>query len=387
MFTSATLFSARRLALFAGLSAIAASAQAQSNYLMYVDSTSDSVHLADAAFGLVDTFGWIVDDPTSINYNFQTPVEAIQVGNEVWVTDQLSDAIYRFAADYAAPTFISAITGQLDNIRGLALVGNRVYVSNAGTANGAPGDAIVVFETDGTRVGSFVVTNPVSGLAVDPFDVSDFNGRLLLSDIQGEDLVVCDVDGSNASVLFDGNANLAEFPQQTHIANSGPNGEQEVWVDCFSSPAGVYRISTEGVQIQYYPVTTGGRGMWVLPRESTGEQRFIYSDGVTGGGTFRREVSAPTSELIVPGGGRYVGAVTFVTPLVCNDIDFNNDGSSFDPQDIDAFLSVYSEGPCIPDSATCDDIDFNNDESLFDPCDIDSFLLVFSEGPCTLCGT
>ncbi len=71
---------------------------------------------------------------------------------------------------------------------------------------------------------------------------------------------------------------------------------------------------------------------------------------------------------------------------VCNDIDVNNDGSSFDPTDIDAFLSVFSEGPCVPDTATCDSIDFNNDASLFDPCDIDSFLLVFSEGPCTLCG-
>ena len=70
----------------------------------------------------------------------------------------------------------------------------------------------------------------------------------------------------------------------------------------------------------------------------------------------------------------------------CNDIDVNNDGASFDPTDIDAFLSVYGEGPCIPDTATCDGIDFNNDGSLFDPCDIDSFLLVFSEGPCTLCG-
>jgi hypothetical protein len=70
----------------------------------------------------------------------------------------------------------------------------------------------------------------------------------------------------------------------------------------------------------------------------------------------------------------------------CDSIDFNNDGSSFDPQDIDAFLSVFSEGPCIPDAATCNDIDFNNDGSLFDPCDIDSFLLLFSEGPCTTCG-
>jgi hypothetical protein len=40
----------------------------------------------------------------------------------------------------------------------------------------------------------------------------------------------------------------------------------------------------------------------------------------------------------------------------------------------------------VPETATCDSIDFNNDGSLFDPCDIDSFLLVFSEGPCTLCG-
>ena len=34
----------------------------------------------------------------------------------------------------------------------------------------------------------------------------------------------------------------------------------------------------------------------------------------------------------------------------------------------------------------CNNIDFNNDTSLFDPCDIDSYLLVFSEGPCTPCG-
>jgi len=73
-------------------------------------------------------------------------------------------------------------------------------------------------------------------------------------------------------------------------------------------------------------------------------------------------------------------------PVTCNDIDFNNDGSSFDPQDIDALLSVFSEGPCIPEPQICDDIDFNNDGGLFDPCDISSFLTVFSEGPCTSCG-
>ncbi|MFO0857070.1 MAG: hypothetical protein U0640_06910 [Phycisphaerales bacterium] len=70
----------------------------------------------------------------------------------------------------------------------------------------------------------------------------------------------------------------------------------------------------------------------------------------------------------------------------CDSIDVNNDTSLFDPQDIEAFLSVYSEGPCIPESAACNDIDFNNDTSLFDPCDINSFLVMYSEGPCTPCG-
>ncbi len=70
------------------------------------------------------------------------------------------------------------------------------------------------------------------------------------------------------------------------------------------------------------------------------------------------------------------------SPFPCDNIDFNNDCSAFDPTDIDAFLSVYSEGPCIPESATCNDIDFNNDTSIFDPQDIDSYLSVYSEGPC-----
>ncbi len=74
------------------------------------------------------------------------------------------------------------------------------------------------------------------------------------------------------------------------------------------------------------------------------------------------------------------------TGPTCDSIDFNNDTSFFDPQDIDAFLSVYSEGPCVPATATCNDIDFNNDTSVFDPCDITSFLIMYSEGPCTLCG-
>jgi hypothetical protein len=84
----------------------------------------------------------------------------------------------------------------------------------------------------------------------------------------------------------------------------------------------------------------------------------------------------------------FTPATTFATPAyltilpTCDSIDFNNDGSLFDPLDIDAFLSVFSEGPCLPDGATCNDIDFNNDNIRFDPRDVDAFLSVFSGGPC-----
>lgn len=69
-------------------------------------------------------------------------------------------------------------------------------------------------------------------------------------------------------------------------------------------------------------------------------------------------------------------------PFGCDTVDFNNDGSVFDPQDIEAFLSVFAEGPCLPETALCNDIDFNNDMSNFDPQDIEAFLRVYAEGSC-----
>ncbi len=115
---------------------------------------------------------------------------------------------------------------------------------------------------------------------------------------------------------------------------------------------------------------------------------LINMDGFPITGTFStlELINAPanlSAELIYNGVGV---RVQWSVGLQCDSIDFNNDTSLFDPQDIEAFLSVYSEGPCIPANATCGDIDFNNDASLFDPCDINSFLLLYSEGPCTLCG-
>jgi hypothetical protein len=68
------------------------------------------------------------------------------------------------------------------------------------------------------------------------------------------------------------------------------------------------------------------------------------------------------------------------------DPDFNDDGVVFDPLDLEAFLTAFGEGPCIPAEACCDSIDFNKDGIVYDPCDIASFLTAYAGGPCTLCG-
>lgn len=54
------------------------------------------------------------------------------------------------------------------------------------------------------------------------------------------------------------------------------------------------------------------------------------------------------------------------------DADFNNDGVPGTQQDVDDFLSVFSEGPCS--TGNCDDIDINRDGSKFDPEDADIYV-------------
>ena len=81
----------------------------------------------------------------------------------------------------------------------------------------------------------------------------------------------------------------------------------------------------------------------------------------------------------------------FVTPKAnaqC-DLDFNNDGE-VSQADVEAFLRVSSEGPCyVLNDGTedtlapqCDSIDFNGDGSLFDPQDFEQFAAAFAGGPC-----
>ncbi len=157
-----------------------------------------------------------------------------------------------------------------------------------------------------------------------------------------------------------------------------------------SSVAGA-GTATTGVEVRVpyvdiaLPTTAAGRAGRSLRIAST----IVRTDGSMGNQWLPGCPSGTGNLGIAPNMNSISGqqfAVFNFPAVACDSIDFNNDTSLFDPQDVDAFLSVYGEGPCIPANASCNDVDFNNDGSLFDPCDIDSFLRVFSEGPCTPCG-
>jgi hypothetical protein len=114
--------------IFSLIAAIPAISQAQ---LMIPDAgAGDRVMLFDSFNGSAIDLNWITDIG-AVGWFFTTPKEAAVVNNEIWVSDQVADAIHRFDMNR---NFIDSIskdhTGvSLDNLRGFGYDGSRVYLT------------------------------------------------------------------------------------------------------------------------------------------------------------------------------------------------------------------------------------------------------------------
>src|SRR5687767_9723292 len=133
------------LAFAAVFCATFAPALVRAQFLMMPDSTNNRLVLFNP------------NDGSLVNSNLfglagGTPVHALQVGNEIWVSEQIGDRISRW--DFGG-TQLAPISGGMDNIRGMALVGGNVLLTNTGTANAAPGRAVIRFDTAGNNLGFF----------------------------------------------------------------------------------------------------------------------------------------------------------------------------------------------------------------------------------------
>jgi len=254
-------------------------------YLMMPDSTNNRVVL-------FDPFDGSVVNPNYFALGGGTPIHAMQVGNEIWVSEQVGDKVSRFDL-FGNP--LGAISGGLDNIRGMGFINNTVYVTNAGTANGAPGNAVVMFDTTGNNLGYFTTT----GYAPSPFGVLEHMGAMLVSSSSGNDDIHRFSLAGNPLGTFHNSTSL-NFVEQMNYAKDG-----NVLAAGFSSN-NVVRLDVNTGAILASFTASGARGVYQL-----GNGNIMWTSG---SGAYVYDVGTGQSTLVYSGGGRYVDYLLIPEP-------------------------------------------------------------------------
>lgn len=276
-----------------------------------------------------------------------TTVHAMPVGNEIWVSEQIGDRVSRWSRD-------GSLLGQigpsgLDNIRGMGLINGVVYVTNAGTANGAPGGAIVMFGTDGTPMGFFTTPNANS-----PFGVLDHQGAMLVSNSNANDDIHRYSYTGTALGTFHNSTSL-NFAEQMAYAADG-----HVLVAGFSSNNVVKLDVNSGTVLSSFPAS-GARGVFQLRNGNilwtNASGAHVYNTGTN------------SSSQVYTGGGRYLHLMSLSEPI---EGDVNGDGCVNDDDMLEILFAFGSA--CI----SCPQ-DLNNDGTVNDD-DLLIVLLNFGEG-------
>jgi hypothetical protein len=224
-----------------------------------------------------------------------TPIHAVQVGNEIWVSEQIGDRISRWSLSGTFLGEIGGASGGLDNVRGMAVIGNTVYVANAGTANGAPGNAVAMYSTTGTFLGSF----PTTGLAPSPFGIlADQGGILVSSSSANDDIHRFTLTGTSVGT-FHNSASL-NFVEQLAFASNG-----SILAAGFSSNNIAFLDPNNGNLLSSF-AAAGARGVFQL-----GNGNVLWTSG---SGTFVYDVTAGTSSLVYSGGGRFLELASVPEP-------------------------------------------------------------------------
>ncbi|NEQ98528.1 MAG: hypothetical protein F6K30_17710, partial [Cyanothece sp. SIO2G6] len=358
------------------------------SFLMIPDSVSDRILLFDSFDGSLVNDNFIDGSETGLGI-FETPINAIQVNQEIWVSDQVADAIFRFDLSGNYLDIVSDADGDgdtdgLDNIRGIEFIDNLIYVANAGDGNDAPGDGevVVVFDTAGNNLGSFDTG--------DPYDIRAYNGELLITDINsnndgGEDIDRYTIDGINSTFIdtfheSDGETGV-DFPQQITLRESTGT----VLVGGFSTPGGVYEYDINGNQVGFFGADegfanrlraayelgngnilwSGGDGM-IVTDPSTGVDVDIYT---VNNQDFRPSARYIEPLVILPEGDRnltgavYVADQTLDTLLLTQDL--TGDGDANDPLETSVFFDGTNESGFVDPTANIFTVLQATDGSVF----------------------
>lgn len=273
------------LAPCAGLAMLlTAAADVSAQYLMMPDSTNNRLALFDPNTGAV------------VNQNYfglaaGTPVHAMQVGDQIWVAEQIGDRVARW--DLAGQP-LSPLSALMDNVRGMEQVGNTVYVSSTGTGNGAPGRQVVLFDaTTGANTGNFL-TPPSSGFGI----LSHQGGLLVSSDAANDDIHRYTLAGTSLGTFH--NTTSVNFAEQMDFA---PNGD--IWVAAFSSNIVARLDPNTGALLSSFPAA-GARGVKQL-----GNGNVMWTNG---SGAWVYDIAAGQSTQVYTGGGRFIDTLNIPEP-------------------------------------------------------------------------
>ncbi len=268
--------SAIPIRLITATALLAAASAHAADRILVCDVQNDRVMLFDAADGAILDANWLTD-AAAVGWAFTTPVEAIRVGAEYWVSDLDLNRIFRFDLQR---TFLGAIDTAgpvaLNDPRGMALAADRVYVS---TTPPGPGAVIISYAFDGSYLGAHVALSGANSIAP---DVELFAGGLLLPHGQPNWVYLHDLSGGGPAPF----APIIVGRQITRLADdsvlivSAPDGLPS---------AGLYHLEPDGAQRAFIPAATMTlRGGALL---DDGGYFLTGSDGVhkaapTGGGAF-----------------------------------------------------------------------------------------------------
>jgi hypothetical protein len=262
--------------------------------LMMPDSTNNRLVLFNLADGSVA-------DPDYFPLQGGTPVHAMQVGFEIWISEQLGDRVSRWSLD---GTYLGAIgggvTGGLDNVRGMGVGGGHILLTNSGTANGAPGPAIVKITGAGVLDGSI----NVASFAPSPFGIfATGTGFLVSSSSPNDDIHRFDLDFASVGTFH--NSTTLNFAEQ--LARDG--GDHVIVAGFTSGNLVRFNVAT-GAQVNAI-AAPGARGVHVL-----GNGNILWTSG---DGAFVYDTTSQQSTSVYTGGGRYLDLFLFIDDTIFAD--------------------------------------------------------------------
>lgn len=219
------------------------------------DSFRDRVMRLSSVDGAVIDMNFITN--ASAGGIFQLAIEALQVGNEIWISDQNADSVFRFSLTGAHLGTVVGPAQGLDNIRGIGVIDGILYVTNFGALNGAPGPSIRLFDANNLNpLGSVFPPNVQS-----PWDVVAFDGWTMVSDggtITG--------GGDDTGYVFRLNPNTGQYINTFLFGTRGSNGlslpkgmcvlsNGNLLIANNSTPQNLYEYNPAGTRVATYPMT------------------------------------------------------------------------------------------------------------------------------------